>query len=142
MRLPTPLLLSMLACAACGTTSDSGSTHSIAPTYSEIEAKVFATGCATSSCHSTTGRAGGLDLSAGKGFGALVNVPAKNEKAQSLGLMRVTPGDPSRSFLFTKVSHGPLDAELKATMPPIGDPLDADSLWAIETWISTGAKHD
>lgn len=132
MRSLSLLLATSLVCAC----------HPIAPTYSEIESKIFLTGCATSSCHSATGRAGGLDLTAGKGYAALVDVAPQNAKAQALGLKRVVPGDPSKSFLFTKVGHGPLDAEFKAVMPPIGDPLDEDSLWAIETWIREGAKND
>jgi hypothetical protein len=119
-----------------------GACHAVEPTYAAIESNVFLLSCATASCHSTRGRAGGLDLSAGKGYEALVGVAADNEAAKADGLVRVSPGHPELSFLVTKVGTGALDAKYGTHMPNIGDPLDDDARWAIGEWIRLGAKHD
>lgn len=139
------LLLTILVCAACAgaetPTPDAGAAHAIDATYEAIEEKVFFVSCATSSCHSSTGRAGGLDLSAGRGWDALVNVDPKNAAAKAAGLKLVVPGKPEQSFLYVKVSQQGLTAAMGQRMPNIGDPASADAVWAIETWIRNGATH-
>jgi hypothetical protein len=139
-----PLLLALVACAACaaaeGPATDAGVARTIEPTYEAIEAKVFLASCATSSCHSSTGRAGGLDLSK-DGWEALVGVEPKNAAAKAAGLKLVVPGKPEQSFLYVKVSQQGLAAGMGQRMPNVGDPLGADAVWAIETWIRNGATH-
>ena len=76
-----------------------------------------------SSCHSATGRAGGLSLA--------------DQQTAYTELMkegRVKPGDPSCSELIVRTSSPGEDYQ----MPP-GDPLDVPARCALIQWVQQGA---
>jgi hypothetical protein len=80
-----------------------------------------------------------LNLTASGAYAALVNKNA----TETCGGVLVTPGDPSKSYLYAKVTQdAPCDGQ---RMPHQGmlartPPLPADQIAVFETWIRTGAK--
>ena len=89
-------------------------------------------GCTPGSgCHS--GAAGGLNLSTPESaYASLVNVPASCP-----GFLRVRPGDPESSLLYTKITRGVLTCGPK--MPgPTGVPDGVAE--TVHLWIRGGAK--
>ncbi len=106
-------------------------------TFATIQRAIFDRSCATSSCHGAA-RAGGLDLTAGHAFAALVGVPAANPAAATAGLFRVVPGDPDASFLVAKLA-GTLSADEGTPMPQVGGALPAARLALVRRWIAAGA---
>jgi hypothetical protein len=91
-----------------------------------------------SSCHGARRQKAGLDLSAGRGFKALVGV----ESEMKPGMARVKPGAPEESILWLKLDF----------RPPAGDPMPKRFLFGpkklppkdlalIKGWIEGGAKE-
>jgi hypothetical protein len=61
------------------------------------------------------------------------------------GTPMLTPGDPSRSGLWIKVTDEDLTFECNGEMPPTGEPLsviDAEATEVLRRWILGGAKND
>ncbi|MBI4607209.1 MAG: hypothetical protein HY721_35035 [Planctomycetes bacterium] len=100
--------------------------------------RIFATSCAQASCHSRAAAKGGLVLEGLLAYGQLVEVPPANEAARARGLLRVKPGYPDKSFLYTKLT-GDLGPEEGERMPDVGLPLSADEIELVRHWISDGA---
>jgi hypothetical protein len=80
-----------------------------------------------------------LNLTASGAYAALVGKPA----AETCGGILVTPGDPTRSYLYQKVTQTmPCSGErmphrgMLATRPPLPD----QDLATIASWISAGTK--
>lgn len=121
-------------------TTDGG--RAIQPTLSDIQAKIFTPGCATSGCHDATfaARSGELDLSEGASYEQLVRKPA----AIKAGEVRVVEGSPQTSFLIIKlVRMWQADAPVDFGDPmPSGTPLTAEQLQAIQDWIADGAQNN
>src|SRR5437660_760496 len=61
-----------------------------------VESMIITTRCATSGCHDSTSRSGGLDLASPNLASRLVNVASSTCPGHTL----VVPGDPVGSFLF------------------------------------------
>lgn len=98
-------------------------------TLSQLANDVFAKRCAP--CHVGGSALGGLDLSDDEGL--LERLSAASTALPSMPL--VTPGDPSRSYLWHKVSGTHLDVGGSGTpMPPGGD-LSNDDTTLIRQWI-------
>jgi hypothetical protein len=96
------------------------------PTYDEIFTRTLAPSCgrAGSSCHSSTGRQGGLALD------------EPEEAYRTLLARSVRPGDPACSEVVVRlVSTDPFER-----MPP-GRPLDPGEQCAIVQWIASGAPR-
>jgi hypothetical protein len=79
-----------------------------------------------------------MDLTAAHARAALVNKNA----TETCGGVLVTPGDPSKSYLYAKLTQDtPCNGE---RMPHQGmlrtPPLPADQIAVFETWIRDGAK--
>jgi hypothetical protein len=134
-----------LVAAACGGSSSpaapSGSTGggsgSTAVTFSTLQTQIFSVSC--TSCHTDAGRtpAGGLNLTPGSSYGALVNV-ASSEKA---GAVRVIPGDPENSYLVQKLRGDAGIVGLR--MPRSGPPfLTDDQVNLVKQWIQQGAPNN
>jgi len=106
---------------------------------SSLEENYFQKSCALSaSCHSGGQPAGGLDLSIGNSYDALVNVPGVFAPQKML----VVPGDPDNSFLVQKV-EAPEPGE--GTLMPLGatEPMDPDCrIKALRDWIAAGAENN
>ncbi len=136
-RLTRFFLLLGLAIAtpwACGDAEMNESVSSIAPTLSEIEAKIFLKSCTFSSCHGAAGAQKGLNLTAGA-YERIVNQGSTGVSGKIL----VKPGDLDASYLFEKITKGrPSDG---ARMP-VGQPLSGAAIKAIRDWIMAGAPRD
>ncbi len=100
-------------------------------TVEDLQAEIFGPSCATAGCHSTSERAGGLDLSA-PARARLVDV----ESSQVEKLL-VDPGNLANSYLYDKVT-GQMVAVGTLQMPP-GGPLPPQQVDLIRRWIVDGA---
>ena len=109
-------------------------------TFEIIQDRIFSQhGCNVSTCHGPFGQ-GNLDLRDGASYAGLVNVPAQNAAAASLGKKRVAPFDAASSFLSQKL-HGTLVAGEGNRMPLVGAPLSASELSLMDAWINAGAAQ-
>lgn len=111
-------------------------------TLSEIQETIFNPTCATMFCHDATTLSGNLNLEAGASYAALVGVTADNEAARTDGLLRVTSGDPAKSFLMTKLHLTRFDLRYFSPMPLTGGPLSQDKIDLVSAWILRGAPND
>jgi len=103
-------------------------------TFSTIQKEIFNVSCALSGCHSSADAAPGMDLSTGKAFNNLVNVPS----AGNSNFFRVQPGNSANSFLIKRLRN---IGESSGIMPPSGK-LSENAIQLVETWIDNGAKND
>lgn len=88
-------------------------------------------------CHGTSKQKAGLDLSAGKAYASLVNVPSKQVPSAVL----VKPGSPEQSYLWQKVSHTSKEG---SGMPKSffgSKKLPQADMDTIKAWIQGGAKE-
>ena len=83
---------------------------------------IFNDNCATSGCHNTASKEGGLDLSAGKSYAEL----------NKSGSGYINISKPTSSVLYS---------EMRSDMPPSGK-LDDCTLEKIEKWMAQGAKNN
>jgi hypothetical protein len=110
-----------------------------------IQANVFATQCASSSCHNGSSTpAGQIDLRSGMAYGHLVGVASALEPTRTL----VVAGDPKSSYLEVMLGIiAPEDATPPAPpprsdvgyMPQDNPPLCCQKMGAIDRWIAGGA---
>lgn len=112
--------------------SSLGNPLSASTTLSEIQANIFNRSCAFSGCHAGASPAAGQNLSEGRSFSNLVNVPS----SQNSAFIRVLPGDPDNSLLIRKL-EGPVP--FGSRMPLGRQPLDSEAIQSIRDWISAGA---
>jgi hypothetical protein len=99
------------------------------PDLEALRAEIFTPGCALSGCHSSADAAGGLDLEAVDLETELVGAPS----GTCDGWIRVIPGAPDESLLYTKLA-GP--APCGAPMPPTTE-LPPEQVACIRTWIES-----
>lgn len=112
----------------------------VEPTFSSISQKIFATSCATSSCHGVLGQRGGLILEGEDAYDNLVNATPTTLAAIEKGMKLVVPGKPDSSFLLTKlIAPEAVEGE---RMPSSNESLSSQQIQAIRTWIANGAKRD
>jgi hypothetical protein len=104
------------------------------PLFSEIQASVLTPDCATSSCHSGSNPAAGLNLEASQSYTNLVGIASSQEPA----LQRVEQGDPANSYLIQKLSG---TAGTGDVMPPEGG-MSAPAIDVVRQWIADGALDD
>lgn len=100
---------------------------------SDIQEIFNRNGCSAGVCHGSSAQAG-LDLRTGNSYGNLVEVTATQAD-----MFRVTPGDPTNSYLIRKVEG---TASFGEQMPLGGTPLDAIDLANLRNWISSGASNN
>jgi len=149
-----PVLTWVLACLAlvsCGGGSSGSSDpapsegpdepceQSFDGTFAAVQEIIFARrGCTQDVCHGSA-RSGGLDLRPGAAYDNLFNVPATEAS-----LMRVFPGDRTRSYLWRKLaaSTDPSVEISGAPMPSGLPPLTADELELVRLWIYAGAPRE
>lgn len=94
--------------------------------------------CAVSGCHVPGSPAAGLILAQGFTFDSLVNVPSTERPMTP----RVTPGDPTTSYLWQKVSMNPPPAGWQMPAPATGSVMPASEQDLIRRWILQGAKRN
>jgi hypothetical protein len=123
--------------ATPGATSNAGGCQTFDSSYAAIQALVFERhGCTAAACHGQA-KVGGLDLSAGTSWDALVDVPSTNS-----GHKRIEPGAPGDSYLFQKLvaATEPGSVQVAGSPMPIGAAaLSAKELEAVKLWILKGA---
>ncbi len=107
-----------------------------APSLATQVQPIFTKSCGGGGCHAGASPAQGLDLSAGKSFGSLVNIAS----AQCPTVKRVLPSTPSMSYLIHKLQGaGPC---FLGTRMPKGQPLAAVDINTISAWIAAGAPNN
>ena len=110
-------------------------------TWAVIQREVIAPhGCASTGCHDSGTRSGGLDLSPDVTWQNLVGVASP-----TYGVLRVSPGGKQDSFLWQKLAaaRGAWDlAGRGAPMPSGREALSAAQLELIGRWIHDGAPID
>lgn len=99
---------------------------------------VFEQSC--TSCHQDAVPVGAnlLSLEADKAYAQLVNVPARSICAPEL---RVTPGDPSTSVLFVRITGATCGDRMPPAAPTYFD-QHPDQLETIRSWIEQGAQRN
>ncbi len=108
--------------------------------FSENVLPILATRCATAGCHGNVAPAAGLDLTPGVAYANLM-LPA----TQNPDFARVTPGNPTNSYLVVKLNTNGisgLQMPLDPTSPSGSSPLSPEEIEVIRTWISYGAPND
>jgi hypothetical protein len=129
----------LAGCGGDGAPTSSGSNST--STFERIQKQVFDVSCASSSCHSSVGQAGGLVLEEGKSYDNLVNHPSSNPVATVDGMMRVMAGRPDMSLLFAKITSN-LQSGMGVTMPYSAAPLPTETTDIVKAWINAGAPKD
>lgn len=125
------LLLILTGCGKEKCPNEPSSDPSLA---SDIQ-PIFNKSCAFANCHDASAAAG-LDLSTGKAYTNLVNVPSVNDPAT----VRVIPNVADSSYLYIKIVGDPGDGTLR--MPIGGNPLSDNEIQLIKNWITAGAKNN
>ena len=82
-------------------------------------------------CHQNAAPAGKLSLQKGAAPANLIWV-----KSDQSELPYVTPGDPTKSYLWHKLNGTQTEVGGSGAQMPLGGKLDAKSLTAIEAWIT------
>ncbi len=108
---------------------DAGQNNSLIK-LSVIQTTVFSQSCALSGCHGPTNNQADLLLTEGSSFSNLVNV----QSVLFPQYKRVAPGNSSQSLLI-KILKG----EVSPRMPLNREPLSADLIDSIASWIDKGA---
>jgi len=135
-----------VASAACDESLSSltGPTPNLEPTFTSIQREIFDTTdpsgrTACTACHSAAGRvpSGGLNLTSGNSYAALVGVNSLERPA----LRRVAPGDPDASYIVRKLEGGPDIVGVR--MPRgTGPYLSSGQMQVIRRWIAQGAPNN
>lgn len=102
------------------------------PTFESVRAQIFLPRCATEGCHAADSPAAGLDLTIEDPTPLIGAVSAACD-----GELRVSPGDPLGSTLYTKLTDAPPCGK---RMPLGGDPLSRDELLCVVGWIESEAS--
>lgn len=130
-----PFVAILLGTAACR--GDSGTepadSDTLMPTLSSIQTHIFTPSCAGH--HGPSLAEADLDLSAGRSFANLVNVPSTQVE---LDLVR--PGDAENSYLIHKMDGRP---GIVGRQMPIGRlPFSTEEIAVIRQWIDAGARNN
>lgn len=123
------------------------STNIFADTFGKV-VNILNQSCAFSSCHDAETKVAGLDLSGDRIqiYNAIVNQKANNAVALEKNHSLITPGEPTKSFLYRKMNFE-LHADSKLTdgekqAMPIGNKLANEDIELVRQWILYGAKND
>ena len=101
----------------------------VAATFTQVQKQIFDLMCVN--CHGALSQAG-LDLRSPQSHSNLVNVTS------SISVMvYVVPGNPDASYLIHKLDGR--DGIIGSRKPQLGDPLPAELLELVRSWIQAGA---
>ena len=110
---------------------------SVQPTLTSIQTNVFTPRC--SGCH-TRRRSHAARQHEPRERQRELRGPGRRRRARRcLSLQRVTPGNPTDSYLVRKLEGGPNIVGLR--MPRIAAPLDQTTIAVVRQWISNGAPQ-
>lgn len=146
---PGLLVLLLSACAGDGTGLDeNGNPAGTGPgtpappseaTLSGDVQPILTANCALSGCHAGNDAVLGQNLSAGRTFAGVVDVPS----VQAPDLRRVRPFLPDSSYLVHKIQGTQASVGGSGSrMPLIGGPLTQEQIALIRAWILAGAADD
>lgn len=107
-----------------------------AATLTRVQNEVFTPTCATRGCHDAAVQQSSLSLVTGRSFGETVNKPS----VEIPQLVRVSPGDPDRSYLYRKITGA--QGITGDRMPQALTPLPDVQIRLIRDWIRRGAPND
>jgi hypothetical protein len=96
---------------------------------------IFTRNCAITGCHAADTASGGMILDAGQAYTNLVGATSSEVAPEK----RVQPGDSAHSYLYEKINKA--QPTSGGQMPLGADPLPADQIALIKTWIDQGAKQ-
>ena len=88
-------------------------------------------------CHQTGSANQGLVLESGQSYGHIVGKGSTEAK-----VTLVAPGNPGKSYLFSKISGTQKEAGGNGARMPLGGTLDAQSTALICNWIANGAPNN
>ena len=136
------LLVGLVLISGCGKlkelpTAPGGSGDPIDPTatFTRVQNEIFTPTCAQLGCHDRLGRQESQQLSADVSYSQIVN-HASVEMPQ---LNRVTPSDPTNSYLYRKINGSGISGD---RMPQGGPYLSDAQIKLIRDWIRRGAPND
>ena len=104
-------------------------------TFTRVQNEVFTPTCAAIGCHDPLGQQQQLVLTPGRAYANIVNRPS----TEMPSLQRITPSDPSNSYLYRKV----IGSGVTGDRMPQGGPFLTDAqIKLIRDWIRRGAPND
>ena len=108
------------------------------PSFSANVAPIFEKRCAVGGCHSIGTHQAGLTLDPSRAYDALVAVPSSLRPS----FLRVTPRQPSQSWLVTMISADDAARQNYSRMPLATHPLTDNQIATIVRWIEQGALRN
>lgn len=123
------------------------SINTFADTFGKV-VDVLNQSCAFSGCHDADSKISGLDLSGDREqiYKAIVNQKPVNQIALERGHSLITPGDPTKSFLYRKMNFDlHKDSKLvegENQQMPIGNKLPNEFIELVRQWILYGAHNN
>src|SRR3990170_1208529 len=87
-------------------------------TFTRVQSEVFTPSCATLACHDPLGQQSQMVLTAGRAYANIVAVSS----VEMPQLQRVTPGDPSNSYLYRKIPGAGITGDrMPLNQPPLSE---------------------
>jgi hypothetical protein len=108
------------------------------PSFSANVVPIFEKRCSLGGCHSLATRQADLALTADVAYESLVGVPASLRPS----LLRVSPSQPSLSWLVTMISADDAARQGHSRMPLASHPLTANQIATIVRWVEQGAQRN
>ena len=108
------------------------------PSFSANVAPIFDKRCAAGGCHSIATHQAGLTLDPSVAYESLVGVSSSLQPS----LKRVTPFEPSQSWLVTMISADDAARQGISRMPLATYPLTDNQIATIVRWIEQGALRN
>jgi hypothetical protein len=135
-------VVAALGCADFETTVDpTGGAPDVlvtTPSFSSNVAPIFEKRCAVGGCHSIATHQAGLTLDPSVAYESLVGVSSTLQPS----LKRVTPLEPSQSWLVTMISADDVARQGISRMPLATYPLTDNQIATIVRWIEQGALRN
>ena len=138
------LLLIAILLAGCGKLKElpteptgGGGNDPIDPTatFTRVQNEIFTPTCAVIGCHGVIGQQSSLILAPGQAYQQTVGHPS----VEMPSLARVSPGDPTNSYLYRKITGSGITGD---RMPQGGPFLNDAQLKLVRDWIRRGAPND
>jgi hypothetical protein len=158
IRFSLPLALTaavapLVACSSNSSNNGTGDSSTTAPTFTQVYTDIIVgRGCIECHAPADSGavRHNTLDMSSqSAAYAHLVNVPTMGPACGKDPLIRVTPGDPSKSVMYEKVSEDSPPCGVRMpygcnmTPPNLGlRCLNTTEQQEVADWITAGAKND
>jgi len=108
------------------------------PSFSASVAPIFEKRCAVGGCHSIATHQAGLTLDPSVAYESIVGVSSSLQPS----LKRVTPFEPSESWLVTMISADDVARQGISRMPLATYPLTDNQIATIVRWIEQGALRN